>query len=93
MTTQQFLPLGAAALLAASLVPLRVSDPAIAVAEASPRIVELAPVIVHPAVEDAAYYQSRKIVDLPAVVVTPAAADHASFLASAALDASLACRC
>ncbi len=60
---------------------------------AASRIVELLTVRVHPAVEDAAWYQAHKIIDLAAVTVHPAAADQAFFLAGMALRETLACRC
>lgn len=94
MNSKRFLPLVAAAALAATFVfPSLVDQPSASVAEASPRIVDLAAITVRPAAEDAAYYRAHRIVDLPVVTVHPAAADHASFLAGLALQSTLACRC
>jgi hypothetical protein len=60
---------------------------------ASSRIIGLPTVRVHPASEDAVWYQAHKIVDLAAVTAHPTAADQAFFLAERALQGSLACRC
>ena len=94
MNSKRFLPLVAAAALAAMIVsPSRVDQPSASVAESSPLIVNLAAITVRPAAVDAAYYRTHKIVDLPVITVRPEAADQAAFLAGLALQASLACRC
>ena len=92
MNSKRFLPLVAAAALAAVIIPPLADRPSVSVAEAS-SIVDLAAITVRPASADAAYYRAHRIVDLPVVTVHPAAADQASFLAGLALQASLACRC
>lgn len=94
MNSKRFLPLAAAAALAATIVFASLMDqPSASVAEASPRIVNLAAITVRPAAVDAAYYRAHRIVDLPVITVQPEAADQASFLAGLALHGSLACRC
>jgi len=94
MNSKRLLSPVAAVLLAATIAfPSWVEKPSPSVAGASPRVVELAAIIVRPAAVDAAYYRSNRIVDLPTVTVRPTAADQALFLAGLALQASLACRC
>lgn len=93
MNSKRLLPFVAVVLLATALVPAVMENLSFPVAEASPRIVDLAAISVRPAPVDAAYYRAHRIVDLPAVTAHPAAADQAMFLAGAALEASLACRC
>ncbi len=93
MNSKRFLPLAAAAALAAMIVfPSRVNQPPASVAEASPLIVNLAAITVRPAAVDTAYYRAHRIVDLPVITVQPEVADQASFLAGLALQESLACR-
>ncbi len=71
----------AAVVLAVAATFALVETPSLRIAEASPRILDLPAVIVHPAVEDAAYYQAHKIVDLEAVTVYPDVSDLAFFVA------------
>lgn len=93
MNTKLFFSLAAAILLLVVGVQSPTGNPSRIDVPDSGRIVELPTVRVHPAVEDAAYYQAHKIVDLATVTVHPAAADLAFFLAGMALRGSLACRC
>ena len=94
MNSKRFLPLIAAAALAATMFfPTLTDQPSSSVAEASPRIVNLAAITVRPAAVDAADYRAHRIVDLPVITVQPESADQASFLAGLALRESLACRC
>lgn len=89
----RILPPAVTALVAMAITSAPVGSPSLPVAGASPRIVDLATVIVRPTAEDAAYYQAHKIIDLAAVIVYPVAGDQALFLAGKAPRASLACRC
>lgn len=93
MNTKLIFPLVLAVLMVVVGVPSPTGNPSRIEVPASSRIVDLATVRVHPAVEDAAYYQAHKIVDLAAITVHPTAEDQAFFLAGTALQGSLACRC
>ncbi len=85
MTIKHLIPLTAAALFAVcagsaliSAQSYQTNAPATALVVT--RIVDLPPVTVRPAAEDAAYYQANKIVDLAALTVRPDARDLAFFL-------------
>ena len=89
MNNKLFFTLAAAGLLIAVGAGAPTGTASRADAPVAPRIVELPTVRVHPAAEDAAWYQPRKIVDLATVTVRPAAADQAFFLSGIALRESL----
>ncbi|HEY5971012.1 MAG TPA: hypothetical protein VIT22_03410 [Pseudoxanthomonas sp.] len=91
MNAKHFLPPVATALLAVAAVSALVDNPTVSVAEASPHTVDLAAITVRPAVEDAAYYQSRHVVDLPAVIVYPDIGDLAFFVTDTVRIADCLC--
>ena len=82
MNTNMLFPLAVTALAVATATALVATSP-LPDAEAAPRIVDLPAVVVHPAAEDAACYQTHRIVDLDVVVVHPEAGDPALSVAAA----------
>ena len=82
MNSNVLFPLAATTLAAVAAAALVATSPP-PVAGADPRIVDLPAVVVHPAAEDAAYYQTHRIVYLDVVVVHPEAGDPALSVAAA----------
>lgn len=81
MNTNVLFPLAVTSVAVTTTIALMATSPLPDV-EAASRIVDLPAVIVHPAAEDAAYYQAHRIVDLDAVVVYPEVGDLALSVAT-----------
>ena len=82
MNTNVLFPLAVTSVAITTTIALMATSP-LPDAEAAPCIVDLPAVVVHPAAEDAAYYQTHRIVYLDVVVVHPEAGDPALSVAAA----------